>query len=157
MKLRRFLLRSGLALLAGLFAIQLVPYGRAHRNPLPVREPAWDSPETRALAKGACFDCHSNETEWPMYARLAPASWLIQRDVVEGREALNFSEWQRAQKDADEAADKVIEGDMPPIAYSLMHSHGRLTDAQRARLAEGLDRTIRQHDANDADEHRGRR
>jgi hypothetical protein len=42
-------------------AAQLVPYGRDHTNPSIVAEPAWDSPETRALAKTACFDCHSNE------------------------------------------------------------------------------------------------
>ena len=156
MNIRRFLRRSGLALLVGLVAIQFVPYGHARSNPPAVREPAWDSPETRALAKGACFDCHSNETEWPLYARLAPASWLIQRDVVEGREALNFSEWQRTQKEADEAAEKVAEAEMPPVAYSLMHAHGRLTDAERARLAQGLDRTIPPRGGKDADEHHGR-
>ena len=61
-----------------------VPYGRDHVNPPVGAEPSWDSPETRALARQACFDCHSNETEWPAYSTVAPVSWLIQHDVSEG-------------------------------------------------------------------------
>jgi mono/diheme cytochrome c family protein len=61
--------------------IQLVPYGRAHTNPPIAGEPAWDAPATRALAKQACFDCHSHETEWPAYASIAPVSWLVQHDA----------------------------------------------------------------------------
>jgi hypothetical protein len=57
-------------LVLGLLAIQLVPYGRDHTNPPVRREPAWDSPTTRALAVRACFDCHSNETHWPWYTHV---------------------------------------------------------------------------------------
>lgn len=132
----------GTGTLACLLAIQLVPYGRDHVNPPTVREPNWDSPATRALAKQACFDCHSNETEWPAYARIAPASWLVQYDVSEGRSALNFSEWQRPQKKASDAAEELREGEMPPAMYQLMHAHGRLSAADRDRLAGGLARTL---------------
>ena len=75
-----------------LLAIQFVPYGRAHTNPPVTAEPAWDSAETRELARRACFDCHSNETAWPSYTSISPASWLAQRHVNEGRRELNFSE-----------------------------------------------------------------
>ena len=90
----RRLFKIGLISLVGLtVAIQAVPYGRAHDNP-PVRsEPQWDSPVTRDLVVRACFDCHSNETIWPWYANIAPISWLTTRDVDEGRDELNFSEW----------------------------------------------------------------
>jgi Haem-binding domain len=81
-----------------LLVIQLVPYGRDHGNASTTSEPIWDSPVTRALAKQACFDCHSNETEWPAYSHIAPASWLVQHDVDEGRAALNFSEWHRPRR-----------------------------------------------------------
>jgi hypothetical protein len=116
--------------------IQVVPYGRSHTNPPIAREPAWDSPETRILAKKACFDCHSNETEWPAYAHIAPASWLVQHDVDEGRGVLNFSEWDRPQKEATEAADEVTEGEMPP-AMSVCVTRTRLNGAERDRLAQG--------------------
>src|ERR671912_535728 len=63
---RRFWARAGLVLVLAFVAIQFVPYGRDHVNPPVGAEPSWDSPETRALARQACFDCHSNETEWPI-------------------------------------------------------------------------------------------
>ena len=80
----------GVALIVVLVAIQLVPYGRRHTNPPVTQEPGWDQPRTRALVARACFDCHSNETAWPWYAHMAPLSWLVQRDVDEGRRALNY-------------------------------------------------------------------
>lgn len=130
------------AAVVALVVIQLVPYGRAQINP-PVRmEPPWDSMATRELARQACFDCHSNETHWPAYARLAPASWLVQHDVEEGRATLNFSEWQRPQKDADEAPEVVQDKEMPPAVYRALHASARLSDADRDRLARGLANTV---------------
>jgi hypothetical protein len=130
---RRFWIRTGLVLVLAFAAIQFVPYGRGQVNPPVGTEPTWDSPETRALAKQACFDCHSNETEWPAYSRIAPVSWLIQRDVSEGRAALNFSEWQRPQEEAKEAAEEVLEGEMPLRIYRLMHA--RATERSRPGTA----------------------
>jgi hypothetical protein len=139
---REWWFRISLGLLGALVAIQLVPYGRDHINPPVTGEPVWDSPQTRALAKQACFDCHSNETEWPAYASIAPASWLVQRDVNDGRAVLNFSEWTRPEEEAKEAAEEVREGEMPPAAYALVHAHARLNPADRDRLAQGLARTL---------------
>ena len=133
---------SGAGLIAMMLAIQLVPYGRDHANPFVRNEPFWDSPATRALAKQACFDCHSNETEWPLYASLAPVSWLVQHDVNEGRAVLNFSEWQRRQEEAQDASEEVLEREMPPVAYRLMHASARLSTADRERLAHGLVKTL---------------
>jgi hypothetical protein len=107
-----------------------------------VREPVWNAPETRALAARACFDCHSNETKWPFYSHLAPASWLVQHDVSEGREHLNFSEFHRPQEHAPEAADQVRRNAMPPAPYMLMHPEARLTDAEFQQLIDGLAKTF---------------
>ena len=139
---RRRLFRVGAGLLGVFLAIQLVPYGRDHRNPLLRSEPPWDSPTTRVLAKQACFDCHSNETEWPAYASIAPASWLVQHDVDDGRAVLNLSEWQRPQEEAAKASEELLDGEMPPAAYRLMHGHARLSTADRDRLAQGLAKTL---------------
>lgn len=139
---RKWWSRIGFGVLGTLLVIQLVPYGRDHRNPPVTSEPTWDAPETRALARQACFDCHSNETEWPAYSRVAPVSWLIQRDVAKGRAVLNFSEWQRPQEEAKEAAEEVLEGEMPLRMYQLMHAHARLSAPEREQLARGLQRTL---------------
>jgi hypothetical protein len=73
---------------------------------------------------------------------VAPVSWFIQHDVAEGRAVLNFSEWQRPQEEATEAAEEVLEGEMPLRTYQLMHAHARLSTADRDRLARGLARTL---------------
>ena len=140
--LRKLALRLAVVLVLILLAIQLVPYGRSHRNPPVVLEPPWDSPATRTLAERACFDCHSNLTRWPWYSHVAPVSWLIERDVVEGREKLNFSEWNRPQESAHESAEAVNEGEMPMYAYTVMHGHARLSPQQRDRLVAGLTQTF---------------
>ncbi|GAB4497283.1 MAG: hypothetical protein OHK0052_08610 [Anaerolineales bacterium] len=128
---------GGALVLFGL--IQLVPYGRNHTNPPVVQEPNWSSPEVRALAQRACFDCHSNETVYPWYSNIAPVSWLVQHDIEEGRSKLNFSDWGRSrEKDGDEIAEVILEGEMPPTIYLLQHPEARLTEAERALLIEGL-------------------
>ena len=132
----------GLVVVFGL--IQLVPYGRSHTNPPVTGEPAWDSPETRALAKRACFDCHSNETTWPWYSNVAPISWFLQGHVDDGREALDFSEWDasKPRKSAKKAAREVERGDMPLSTYLWMHPDARLSADEKAALVKGLTATF---------------
>ena len=139
---RRFTWGVGGAIVVLFLVAQLVPYGRAHTNPPVRREPAWDSPTTRALAARVCFDCHSNETQWPWYTHVAPMSWLAQRDVDEGRRELNFSEWDRPQKEARESAKTVREGSMPPWFYVLPRAHARLAANERDALIAGLEATF---------------
>ncbi|HEU4480707.1 MAG TPA: heme-binding domain-containing protein [Actinomycetota bacterium] len=118
-------------------AVQFVPYGRDHDNPPVTNEIAWDSPRTEELTRAACFDCHSNETEWPWYSNVAPMSWLVQMDVEEGRDKLNYSV-PDGMDDAGESAEVVAEGEMPPRNYTLLHADARLSDAEREALVEGL-------------------
>jgi cytochrome c551/c552 len=147
------LLRIGfVGVLALLLAIQLIPY-RPTANPAVVAEPPWDSPQTRALAQRACFDCHSNATVWPAYSYVAPVSWLIVHDTLDGRERLNFSEWGvprqarggREREDPGEEAGKEIRrGSMPPRMYLLLHPSARLSDAEKQQLIDGLAASLRQ-------------
>lgn len=139
---RRSVVRS-LVVLGSLFVVlQLVPYGRERTNPPVVREPAWNSPRTRELFLRACVDCHSNETAWPWYSRVAPVSWLVVSDVDEGREHLNVSEWHREQRHAHEAAEMVREGKMPLWFYTPLHPRARLAPAERDELIRGLAATL---------------
>ena len=139
---RRSWLRIGIALVVAFVAIQFVPYGHDRANPPVGVEPPWDTPATRALAKQACFDCHSNETEWPAYSRVAPVSWLIQHDVSEGRAELNLSDWPGAPQEPGETIEPLVEREMPPAIYQLMHAQARLSDIDRDRLARGLAATL---------------
>jgi hypothetical protein len=128
----------------GLFLlIQLIPYGKDYNNPPVVSEPNWDSQQTRELAKRACFDCHSNETLWPWYSKIAPVSWLVARDVYEGRQRLNFSDWQNSYlRDAGEIASVINEGEMPPFQYLPTHPSARLSTAEKTQLINGLESTL---------------
>jgi hypothetical protein len=132
--------------------VQLVPYGRSHTNPPVVAEPKWDSETTRARAVRACYDCHSNQTDWRWYTNVAPFSWLTQHDVDDGRRKLNFSEFNRQQRDAPRAAREVEQGGMPPWYYLPAHAEARLTASEKQALIDGLRATL-----GDAPQERGRR
>lgn len=127
-----------LAVVVAIFLLlQVIPgYGRT--NPAVVAEPAWDQPRTRALAKRACFDCHSNETVWPWYAYVAPAKWLVVDDVVKARHRLNFSDWHSGDMSGGVAASEIKEGEMPLPNYLRMHPEARLTETEKKQLADGL-------------------
>lgn len=134
--------RISIGLVLSFLLIQLIPYGHDRTNPAVVREPAWDSPRTRALFFEACRDCHSNETTWPWYSGIAPVSWLVRYDVDEGREHFNVSEWGRPHNEGDEAAEILEQGEMPPWFYLPAHPEARLTEAEKAELIDGLERTF---------------
>ena len=124
--------------------IQLIPVWLAQNNPPVLAEPRWDSPQTRALAKRACFDCDSNETVWPAYARVAPASWLATLDTVRGRRHLNFSEWGQAKGERmREVAEVISEGSMPPAPYLMLHPEARLSPTEKPQLIKGLQASLR--------------
>lgn len=134
--------KLAISLVGTLLLLQLVPFGRDHKNPAVRREPVWDQPRTRELAVRACFDCHSNQTKWPWYSSLAPISWLVQHDVEEGRQHLNFSTWDLPQKDVDEAVEAIEEGEMPMLVYLPLHPEARLSAAEQAELVRGLEVTL---------------
>lgn len=93
------------------------------------------------LIRRSCYSCHSNETVYPWYSYVAPSSWLVAKDVREGREAVNFSDWESIEM-LDKLAvldDIVIEvqvGTMPMDIYTWMHPSAKLSDEQRAVLIE---------------------
>src|SRR5262245_21993196 len=88
--MRRWIALGSLTAIVLLVGSQLVPIDAT--NPA-VEGDIPAPPEVKAILRRACYDCHSNETVWPWYSRLAPLSWLISRDVHEGRSKLNFSTW----------------------------------------------------------------
>jgi len=122
--------------------IQLVPYGRAHTNPTPIREPNWNSIQTRDLVVRACYDCHSDETVWPWYTNVAPFSWLAQHDVNEGRQYLNFSEWDHSQPYISQVVQVIENGSMPKSIYLPIHPTANLTPDEKSALIQGLKATF---------------
>jgi cytochrome c551/c552 len=134
-------------LLLAAVAIQLVPFGHSHTNPPVTKDLAWVSPEKISpeigtLVRRACYDCHSNETVWPWYSDVAPVSWLVQRDVNDGRRHLNFSEWDKPQRNEKDVAEQIKEDEMPPWFYLPMHPAAKLTAAEKDALIAAAPRTL---------------
>lgn len=96
--------------------------------------------EVRQVLEQKCGDCHSNRTHWPVYSRLAPGAWLMEHDVSEGREALNFSRWRemRAEQQIDalsRIAAEIRSEEMPPTAYTMMHPTRHVSDEEKQAVA----------------------
>jgi hypothetical protein len=139
---RRALVAAAVGFAVVMAAAQAVPYGRDYTDPPVVAEPAWDSPRTRQLAVDACFACHSNEPRRPWYAVVAPFSWALADTIAEGREAMNFSDWDNRPMGAGRIAEVVENGEMPPWNYRLAHPSARLDDAEQAELIAGIRATL---------------
>ena len=125
----------GIVTAAILTAIQFVPVQRRNSaGPDRLAAP----PPVKAALRGACYDCHSNQTRWPWYSAVAPASWLAAYEVDEGRRRLNFSAWSDYASDPgterqklNEIARLVASGAMAPWYYRALHREARLSSEQR--------------------------
>jgi len=119
--------------LIALIVIQFIPVKRT--NPASISE--IDAPaEVKAIFTNSCFDCHSNETVWPWYSYVAPASWLLVSDVNEGRENLNFSNWgnldrSKQTKLREEIWEEIREERMPLWQYRILHPGSKLSQEQK--------------------------
>jgi len=96
-------------------------------------------PETLALVQRACENCHSEKTVWPWYSHVAPASWLLERDVQQARLHMNLSHWQDYSPEdrlglLSEIGSAVRNREMPVQRYLLLHPEARLTDAERQQI-----------------------
>jgi len=109
--------------------IQFIPVDRS--NP-PVKSDIPAPLKVKQILVNSCYDCHSNQTRWPWYSYIAPISFYIARDVEEGRDELNFSEWDKYDlrkkfKKLDEVVEEIEEGKMPPKQYIWLHPDAKIT------------------------------
>lgn len=134
--------------LLALFAVS--QFIRPDRS-VPAHDPATDMltmtnarEDVRTAVRGACYDCHSYETDYPWYAAITPVNFIMQDHIREGREHLNFSRWDTyaTSKDASECGEVLQKDEMPPGYYQLMHGHGRLDAAQKQRLIAWFDANV---------------
>jgi cytochrome c len=90
-------------------------------------------PKVRETLMTKCADCHSTQTRPPVYGRLAPVSWLMERDIVEARKAMNLSQWDNYSAEDREAFKvkiflEVKSRRMPLPQYRILHWNARITD-----------------------------
>ena len=135
-----------IVLLISLVVIQFIPINRE----TPERDDSKDfiymtNPPNGIVVtlKNACYDCHSYETQYPWYSRIAPVKFWLQDHIVDGRRHLNFSEWgnydaERKEHKLEELAEEVEKKEMPLDSYTWTHSEARLTDKERTEFVNWL-------------------
>jgi len=122
-------------------AVAAMQFLRIDKSNPPVTGDLQAPAEIASALRRACYDCHSNETRWPWYADVAPASFLVGHDVSEARSEMNFSTWTRYEgprraKMMRETAEEVEEKQMPPWYYVLMHPEARLSADDRKLIID---------------------
>jgi hypothetical protein len=99
------------------------------------------------LLKNACYDCHSNNTDYPFHCFIQPIRWEIERDIKNGKEKLNFSEFgsysprRRISKWVD-IEKRIKDGTMPLSSYKLMHKKARLNKEEKELLINWIEKII---------------
>ena len=94
--------------------------------------------------KNACYDCHSNESKLPWYSNLAPSKWLVYDHIIEGRNELNFSNWNTYNKEdkveiLDDISTVLYDDEMPLKNYTLLHSEAKLTEEDKELIIKWTD------------------
>lgn len=98
-------------------------------------------PDARAVLTAKCADCHSLQTRTPVYAHFAPGSWLIERDIVKARAAMNLSQWDGLSAEQQEGikakiAHEIRKDEMPPVQYLVLHWDAHLTATDVRAIAQ---------------------
>ena len=97
------------------------------------------SDSVQTIIKNACYDCHSNNTKYPWYSNIQPVGWLLAKDITDGKEAMNFSEFgsysQRRQlSKLDQITNAIKEDIMPLPPYKMMHKDAQLSTSEKTLL-----------------------
>jgi cytochrome c len=132
--------------LSSLLLARAHPFGNAglyapRYGPPAIMEHAAVPAAVRDMLIAKCADCHSAQTRVPLYGRFAPASWLMERDIVEARNAMNLSLWERYSAEQQEALKAEIVSQakahrMPPVQYRLVHRNATITDTDVVALTQ---------------------
>lgn len=136
--MRRFIKYLLFLLIIAVIGIQFIEDERT--NP-PVTGDLIAPSEVKNIFRKSCYDCHSNETSWPWYSKIAPMSWLIEKDVNEGRKHLNFSEWEtyndsHKAENKSEIWEEVNSEEMPLKNYTYLHPNSVLDYSKKSIIKE---------------------
>lgn len=142
MNLARLQLGAGCLFAACIALSTIHPWGNPRRfvqpdSPLLQGSGASDSIRTLLAAK--CGDCHSEKTHYPLYAHLAPVSWMMEHDIHEARSHLDLSRWQSMNNESrisvlTRLASVANAGLMPPRAYVMLHPGARLSPQEQGLI-----------------------
>ncbi len=142
--MRTWTVRIVIALVLILVAAQAIPVG-GNNPPVDPSKTLTASvpvpPDVSAALRRSCQDCHSNQTTWPWYSRVAPVSWLIANHVSTGRSELNLSEWaqyqaRRKDRKLKEICEQVQKDRMPMYSYTILHPDAKLSQQEKSSICQ---------------------
>lgn len=134
--------RVFIVLLVAFVGIQFIPTNRNQSNEVLSSDISLTynvSENIQSILKASCYDCHSNNTDYPWYNKVQPVSWLLERHIKQGKAKLNFSEFgsysSRIQKNKLKFIASQIENDKMPIAsYTLIHRNAKISENEKLLL-----------------------
>lgn len=106
--------------------------------------------DVQILFKNACYDCHSNNTNYPWYVNLQPVGWWLDKHIKDGKKDLNFNEYgtysaKKQRNKLKSIKEQIADGEMPLKSYTLMHSEARLTSSQKGTITKWIDSMLHQN------------
>jgi len=136
-----------IALAVIFIAIQFIPSGIPENKPEDIKSIVNSSLVTGPVLdqlRKSCFDCHSNQVQFPWYSKLAPSSWLLANHIIDGKSRLNFSEWEDYSNREkigllEEIKYEVGSGNMPMKSYLLIHRDAKLNSEENSALLTWAD------------------
>lgn len=136
--------KIGLAILIVLTGIQFIQPARNENGqalPTDISKTIFIPGNVKSLLQAACNDCHSNNTNYPWYARIQPMGWLLANHIKDGKAELNFNEFgsyleRRQQSKLKSIASQVKDDEMPLVSYTFLHKKARLTKEQKALIID---------------------
>lgn len=143
-----------LIVIIAIIVIQFFPTMDNRENEVPTTDliKAHDVPSHVAtLVHNACYDCHSNNTDYPWYNKVQPFAWYLEGHIQKGKHSLNFNEFitysEKKQKKKLENAHRALkENKMPLNSYKLFHSEGRLSKSERKQITDWIEEELKNYD-----------
>ena len=105
------------------------------------------TPDVKNILQSSCYDCHSNNSNYPIYASIQPIEWWLQHHIDEGKEELNFSEFagyspRRRFHKLEEIKEQIVENEMPLYSYTIVHTQAKLSEQQKSILINWVNSTM---------------
>ncbi|MGI0106404.1 heme-binding domain-containing protein [Salinimicrobium sp. WS361] len=143
----KFLKIIGLVLLVAFVGIQFIPTNRNHSDYIPKSDftEIYEVPENiNTILQTSCYDCHSNNTNYPWYNKIQPFTWYLNDHIEKGKADLNFSEFgeyssRRQRSKLRSISSQVKDGEMPLQSYTLVHWDAKLSDKEKEEFTVWMD------------------
>ncbi|MDP2088787.1 MAG: heme-binding domain-containing protein [Flavobacteriaceae bacterium] len=140
--------KIGFIVLVVFTGIQLIPATRNQSDEVFENDLTknFDVPDDiQNILKKSCYDCHSNNTDYPWYNKVQPISWILENHIKEGKAALNFNDFgtysNRKQKSKLRSIrNQIHDGEMPLYSYTLMHSNAKLSEKEKDEVFHWIDK-----------------